>query len=105
MALVKRFKQKGEDAIMDGLGKLHNMHTFIPVNKSNMSKEEEQRVIESLMFLKEKRKKETRQYEGADGEKQHETAVKGEATSLKVCIKSIFITEAVVVHNDEMWPQ
>ncbi|KAL7466255.1 hypothetical protein ACHAXS_006545 [Conticribra weissflogii] len=52
---LKRFRKKGKDAMSDELGKLHNMQTFIPVHRNQLTEEEEQKAVESLMFLKEKR--------------------------------------------------
>ncbi len=52
---LRHFKENGDAAMTDELGKLHNMQTFIPVNQSEMSEEDKRKTDKSLMFLKEKR--------------------------------------------------
>lgn len=96
---LKRFRGQAEDAVSAELGKLHMMKTFIPVHKSEMSEEEQQRAVGSLMLLKEKRDQTIRGWMVADGRKQRETATKGEAASPTVCVESIFITAAIEAHE------
>ncbi|KAL7461201.1 hypothetical protein ACHAXS_001624, partial [Conticribra weissflogii] len=92
---LKRFQTRGEDAVTTELGKLHMMDTFVPVHKGKMLEEELKRAVGSLMFLKEKRDQTVRGRMVADGRKQRESAVKGEAASPTVCVESIFITAAI----------
>ncbi len=86
---------------MDKMGKLHNMPTFIPVHRGNMSEEEEQHTVESLMFLKQKCDQTIQGCMVGDGRKQLETAVKGLAASPTVCIESIFIMAAIAMHTKD----
>ncbi len=52
---LRRFRKRGEEAITAERGKLHKMEMFVPVHKEDMSEKEQKEVVESLMFLKEKR--------------------------------------------------
>ncbi len=92
---LKLFQRRGEEAITSELGKLHNMQTFVPVHRSELTDEEHKRAVGSLMFLKEKRDQSIRGRMVADGRKQRETARKGDAASPTVCVESIFITAAI----------
>ncbi len=96
---LARFKKRGEEAVTAELGKLHNMQTFVPMHREELSDEEHKKAVGSLMFLKEKRDHSIRGRMVADGRKQRETAIKGEAASPKVCVESIFITAAIEAHE------
>lgn len=96
---LARFQKKGEEVVTAQLGKLHNMQTFVLIHRSNLSDDEYKWAVGSLMFLKEKRGHSIQGWMVADGRKQQETAVKGQAASPTVCVESIFITAAIEAYE------
>jgi hypothetical protein len=51
---LKRFKERGEEAVSKELSQLHFLDTFEPINPKYLNEEERQQVLESDLFLKEK---------------------------------------------------
>ena len=51
---MKELGARGGNAVKKELSHLHNMHTFIPHNPREITREMRQKAIASLMFLKEK---------------------------------------------------
>jgi hypothetical protein len=52
---MRKFKKRGEDAISKELSQLHYQDTFEPVHPKHLSFQERKEVLESHLFLKEKR--------------------------------------------------
>jgi hypothetical protein len=82
------------------LKQLHNMKTFFPVDSKTLTKQEKQKAISSLMFLKEKRNGDVKGRACADGRKQREDFTKQDATSPTVSVDSIFLT-AIIEAKEE----
>ncbi|KAL7472774.1 hypothetical protein ACHAXS_013136 [Conticribra weissflogii] len=82
---LARFKKRGEEAVTAKLGKLHNMQTFVPMHREELSDEEHKKAVGSLMFLKEKQDQTVQGMMVADGRKQWKIAVNLEVALLTVC--------------------
>eukprot|EP00957_Ditylum_brightwellii_P110880 8457099-Ditylum_brightwellii.AAC.1 len=52
---LRKFKEKGEAAVMDEFKQIHDRDTFEPLNMEDLTEEQKRNALESLMFLKEKR--------------------------------------------------
>jgi hypothetical protein len=52
---MKHFKERGEKAVSKELAQLHFRHTFEPINPKDLNEQERKEVLESHLFLKEKR--------------------------------------------------
>jgi hypothetical protein len=76
------------------------MKTFFPVDSKTLTKQEKQKAISSLMFLKEKRNGDVKGRACADGRKQREDFTKQDATSPTVSVDSIFLT-AIIEAKEE----
>lgn len=72
---------------------LHDMHTFFPRDPRSLTKEEKQKVLSSLNFLKEK---DTGEVKGkVHGAPQREYIMKEDATLPTVAIDAVFLTGGV----------
>ena len=75
------------------------MHTFTPINSSDLTKKERADSIASLMFLTEKRDGKIKGHACADGIKQREHIKKEDAASPTAALESILITSAIAAHK------
>jgi hypothetical protein len=96
---LKKIQNLGEAAVSKELKQLHMRETFAPQHISDLTEEEKQESLESLMFLKEKRDGMIKGRACADGRKQREKAVPGGATSPMVAVESVMITAAIEAHE------
>jgi hypothetical protein len=92
---LKKFQKVGEEAVSKELKQLHMRDTFAPQNSEELSDEQKRGALESLMFLKEKRDGSIKGRACADGRKQRDTAVAGDATSPTVALESVLITATI----------
>jgi hypothetical protein len=89
---MKKFKERAEEAVSKELSQLHHRDTFEPVNPSNLSNEERKQVLESHLFLKEKRDASVKGRMVAGGNKQRGTIDKQDASSPTAALESVLIT-------------
>jgi len=52
---IKKFGEKGNEAVSKELRQLHNRKAMVPVLKDEMSLEDRRKALRYLMFIKEKR--------------------------------------------------
>ena len=92
---MKRFKHRGEKAVTTELSQLHFRDTFKPVDSRELSKEERSQVLESHLFLKEKRDLTVKGRMVAGGNKQRDTLDKTEVTSPTATLESVLLTAII----------
>jgi len=52
---IKKFGEKGSEAVSKELRQLHDRRAMVPVLKNELSTEDKKRALRYLMFIKEKR--------------------------------------------------
>jgi len=94
---LKKFGKVGEKAAQAELQQLHDMHTYFPVDPTELSYAEKKEVLNSLMFLVEKRDGRVKARGVADGSKQRRRPgyKKEDAASPTVSNKGVMITAAL----------
>jgi hypothetical protein len=96
---MKQFKQRGEDAVSKELSQLHFRDTFKPINPKDLTNEERKEVLESHLFLKEKRDTTVQSRMAAGGNKQRGTIEKLEASSPTAALESVLLTAIIDAHE------
>jgi hypothetical protein len=89
---LKKFGKPGEDAVTVELKQLHDRDVIVPVHAGDLTRQEKQRALAYLMFLKQKRCGHIKGRGCADGRKQQIYKLKQEISSPTVSIKSVFLT-------------
>jgi hypothetical protein len=92
---LKRFKERGEEAITKELSQLHFRDTFEPIKPKDLNEEERLQVLESHLFLKEKRDTTVKGQMVARGNKQRGTIDKQDASSPTAALKSVLLTAVI----------
>ena len=87
---LKKHGKKGEEAVIAELEQQHLRDSFQPILPSKLTKEERNKVLESIMLIEEKKDGRVKGWNVADGRKQCEFIQKGTATSPTVKLESIF---------------
>ena len=77
---------------MDEMGQLHHRNTFKPVTPSDLDPTEKTKVLNSLMFLKEKHCGKVKARACTDGRKQRVDEKKGENTSPTASTEAVIVT-------------
>ena len=67
---LKKFQERGGKGVFKELAQMHNMEVFTPILHGDLSNEDKQKAVSSLMFLKEKRDKTIKGRFCTDGRKQ-----------------------------------
>ena len=78
---LKRWVNKGKQAVTNKLSQLHMRDNFRPINPKTFSKNEYDKVLESHLFLKQKQYQSIKGIIVADGNKQRRHIDKTYATS------------------------
>ena len=89
------WKERGEEAVSKELSQLHFRDTFEPVDPATLSKDDMKRVIESHLFLKEKRDASIKGRMVAGGNKQRGYIDKEEAASPTASLESVLLTATI----------
>jgi hypothetical protein len=92
---MKEFKERGEDAVSKELSQLHFRDTFEPINPKDLTDEERQEVLESHLFLKEKRDATVKGRMVAGGNKQRGKIDKLDASSPTAALESVLLTAVI----------
>jgi hypothetical protein len=96
---MKQFKQRGEDAVSKELSQLHFRDTFEPINPKDLTNEERKEVLESHLFLKEKRDATVKGRMVTGGNKQRGTIEKLDASSPTAALESVLLTAIIDAHE------
>ena len=89
------FQKEGSEAILKELRQLHNMNVITPKHPSEMNREDIQRALPYLMFLKRKRCGKVKGRGCADGRGQREFISRDEASSPTASLYAILLTAVV----------
>jgi hypothetical protein len=93
---MKQFKQCGEDAVSKELSQLHFRDTFEPINPKDQTNEERKEVLESHLFLKEKRDATVKGRMVTGGNKQRGTIEKLDASSPTAALDESVLHTAIM---------
>ena len=86
---IKKFGEKGNEALLKELNQLHQQEALLPVSREDMSHEEKRRALRYLMFLKEKRDGSIKARGCADGRSQRDYMTKTETSSPTVSLEAM----------------
>jgi len=92
---LNRWKQRGETAVTQELEQLHFRDTFQPINHQDLTKKEYDEVLESHLFLKEKRDLSVKGRMVAGGNKQRSLISAEEAASPTAALESVLLTSMI----------
>ena len=97
---LKRFEERGSQAIMKELTQFHTLECFKPKDPTTLSRDDRRNALTSLMFLTEKRTGEVKARACANGSTQRDHIAKEEATAPTVTSESIFIQGTIYAHEN-----
>jgi len=89
---LRKFGQKGNDAVSKELQQLHDRKAMVPVRKENMNAEDRKRALRYLMFIKEKRDGAIKAQGCADDRPQQQYTDKGDASSPTVSLEAMMLS-------------
>ena len=92
---IRILGERGEKAASDEVTQLHLRGCFNPIDVTTLSKEESDRVLESLIFLTEKRDGSTKARTCVNGSKQRLWTDKEDSASPTVLLESVMITSVI----------
>jgi hypothetical protein len=92
---LQKFGAQGSDAVTTELKQLHDRAVMQPVFSHSLSREEKQRSLAYLMFLKQKRSGKIKGRGCADGRKQRLYKNKADVSSPTVAIESVMLSCAI----------
>jgi hypothetical protein len=92
---MKHFKERGEKAVSKELAQLHFRDTFEPINPKDLNEQERKEVLESHLFLKEKRDETIKGRMVAGGNKQRGSVDKQDASSPTAALESVLLTAVI----------
>ena len=97
---LKRWKEKGHKAAFGEMKQLHMRDTFRPKHKKKLTKKQKAEILESHMFLKEKRCGDIKGRTVAGGNKQRDFISKEDASSPTVSTEAVMLTCVVDAEED-----
>jgi hypothetical protein len=96
---LKKFEERGSQAIMKELTQFHTLDVFLPRDPKTLTRDDRRHALTSLMFLTEKRSGEVKARTCANGSVQRDHIAKEEATAPTVTTESIFIQGTIYAHE------
>ena len=92
---IQKWGEPETEAVSTELEQIHYRDTFDPVNHRSLSKKEYEKVLESHLFLKQKRNKSIKGRLFAGGNKQRSNIDKEDATSPTAELESVLLTSTI----------
>jgi len=89
---IRKFGQKGSEAISKELRQLHDRKAMVPVQKSELSTEDKKKALRYLMFIKEKRDGAVKARGCADGRPQRQYTEKSDVSSPTVSLEAMMLS-------------
>jgi len=89
---LKRFGEKGNNALLKELNQLHERDALLPKKKEDMTYDERRKALRYLMFLKEKRDETIKARGCADGRSQREYMTKAETSSPTMSLEAMMMS-------------
>jgi hypothetical protein len=96
---LRRFGERGEDAVTKELTQLNTYNTFTPLDASSLTPTQCQNALSSFIFLTKKWTGDIKARACADGRKHHEHIAKDKTTSPTVSNDSTFALAAIAAHE------
>ena len=96
---LQQFGEEGDDAAYAEMKQLHMRDSFAPKLPSELTKEQMEQVLESIMLLKQKKDGTIKGRNCADGRKQRDFTEKWESSSPTAKLESILITAVIDAHE------
>jgi hypothetical protein len=100
---LKRFKERGEEVVTKELSQLHFRDTFEPINPNDLNEEERLQVLESRLFLKEKRDTTVKGQMVAGGNKQRGTIDEQDASFPTAVLEQYNSQLSLTLKKDATW--
>ena len=97
---MKMFPKDAEDAVVAEMQQLHDMNVFKPIHKNNLTEQERRQVLNSIIFVKEKRSGKIKARACADGRPQRAIYDKYDASSPTVKTESVILTSVIEAAED-----
>jgi hypothetical protein len=94
-AAINKWGKRAETAAVAEMKQLHWRNTFKPVNYNDLNTQQRQTILESHIFLQEKRMGKIKGCTVASGNKQRSYIEKEDASSLTVATESVIVTSVV----------
>jgi hypothetical protein len=92
---MREFKERCEEAVSKELSQLHFRDTFEALNPKELNDQERKQVLESHLFLKQKRDDTIKGRMAARGNKQRGTIEKQDASSPTASLESVLLTAVI----------
>ncbi len=92
---IKRFGKQGETAVTKKLDQFNKYRGFEPKHARDLSEEDKEKALSSLIFLKEKKSGVIKARSCTNGSPQREHIAKEEAAAPTVALESVFITSTI----------
>jgi hypothetical protein len=92
---LKHFGDRVETAVTKELSQFNSYDVFEPLEAERLTKEEREKALTSLIFLKEKQNGDVKARSCANGSVQREHVAKEEAAAPTVCLESVFATATI----------
>ena len=89
---IKKFEEKGNEAVSKELRQLHDRKSMVPMLKGELSLEDRKKALRYLMFIKEKRDWAIKARGCADGRPQWQYTEKGDASSPTVSLEAMMMS-------------
>ena len=98
---LRHFNKKGEEAVASELTKMHDMHTYKPVDPATMTRQQKSEALNSLIFLTEKHNGIVKSRMCGDGSKQRRRPgyKKEDSASPSVSLEGVLLTSAIKAHE------
>ena len=96
---LKRFGDKGEQAVSKELNQFNMLNTFTPLDAATLTYEQRRNALASLIFLTEKRNGDIKARACANGKPQREHIAKEETASPTVTTEANFALAAIAAHE------
>jgi hypothetical protein len=90
-----KFGDKGKHAANEEMKQLHDRKSFRPININDYDRSDRRRVMESIMFLTEKRDGTIKARNVTDGRKQRDWMAHDEAASPGVALETLLLTAVI----------
>ena len=97
---LKYFGKDSENAVTEELKQLHMCDSFKPINPSNLSKSEKAKILESHLFLKQKRDSTIKGRLVGGGNKQRDYVSKNDVSSPTATLESVFLVSTIAAKKN-----
>ena len=97
---LKKFGQRGQDSTYKEMKQMNDQDCFEPIHKSSMNETEKKRVMESLIFLAEKKSGKIKACHCANGSTQRDYMSREDVSSPTVMTESTMLTSVIEAEEE-----